>query len=193
MNYLIKILTLGFVVFSIFSCGGNKQNQTVDTNVYQNCNNCGIIQGQTFYRSTSVSVNNNIILNLNFAGQQNFANFTNYLGSPVVSYNGLAAATGALRVNVMANILGCIVPAGDYSVQTIQAGQWFSGGVSQLRLTAIGPTQMTLMITTAQVSAKKQTNSGLLWTEIPQEGSLFANVMFETVGGYACHRSELLQ
>lgn len=181
------------IVFSIAACDNKNNNQPATQNVYQNCVNCGMMQGQIFFKSTSTSYNSNVNLSLNFVGNTAFNNYYQYGASPVVTYHGPTAATGTLHINVMANIDNCIIPAGDYTVQTTQAGQWASGVISQLRLTAVGPSQVNMLITSGQVSAKQYTDMGKLWTEIPQIGNIFANVMIESVGGVQCYRSVLMQ
>lgn len=194
-----QILAVTALVAGLYSCDKNKGSNNVQpvTNVYQNCTNCAGIQGSQFFRSASTSTNGNIIMSMNFFGNTVFQPYMNYLGSPVVTYAGAVAVQGAMHVNNMANINGagggCIFPAGDYTLQTIQAGQWSSAVFSQVRLLATGPTQIYLTMSMGQVSAKKYNDMGKLWTEIPQEGNVFSDVVVESVAGLRCGQSFLIQ
>jgi len=198
MKKSMQFIASSAIIFGLVACDKSKNSDPQPvTNVYQNCLNCYGIQGQNFFRSISTSQNQNIILNLNFFGQNNFQPYYSYTGSPVVSYFGPVAVQGTMRVNVMANIngagSGCLIPAGDYNLQTIQAGQWSAALFNQVRLLATGPTTLYLKISTGQVTAKRYNDMGKLWTEIPQEGQVFADVVVESVAGLQCMQSFLVQ
>ena len=110
-----------------------------------------------------------------------------------ISYSGLVAAQGILTVASGMSLGYCQLPAGSYNLGTINPGQWNSGIVSNLKLQATGPAVIILNLTQGQVAAKTGSQLGLTWSEIPAVGRIFGNVMIESVNGYACSMSVLVQ
>lgn len=110
-----------------------------------------------------------------------------------ISYSGLVAAQGILTVASGMSLGYCQLPAGSYNLGTINPGQWNSGIVSNLKLQATGPAVIILNLTQGQVAAKTGGQLGQTWSEIPAVGRIFGNVMIESVNGYACSMSVLVQ
>lgn len=141
------------------------------------------------------SVNNNNIYGGSYSyGNQYNNSYENPYVSPINSHNGPVAAQGSMSLaQGMALGYYCQVPAGNYTLGTLSLGQWYSGSISNLRLKAYGPATMILLITTGQVEAKTQAQLGQTWSEVALVGRLFANVVIESVNGYACNSSILVQ
>lgn len=188
-----SIVVLTAIAGSLIGC-----KQPANTNqqvlpVYQNCLNCsGLVGGQEFFRAEAKDYSNQLRAQLSFVGAQVFSSFTNYYASPVVTYTGPVAVQGALQIDLGLNSMGCIIPAGTYNVTTLQAGQWMRSAMAGVRLQALGPAQIVLSISRAQVAAKQYNQMGYLWSEIPQQGRLFGNLVIESVNGYQCQRSVLV-
>lgn len=200
MKTLSKMITTVFMsiaTVSMIACENKNKNNSVQTlPVYQNCVNCGgVINGAEFFRSESKDYNQTTLLNLSFVGSTNVAlpyyNNLNY-GSPVINYSGPVAVTGTMSISIGANTGGCLIQPGQYTLSTLQAGTWSNAIVQNLRLQAYGPANMIISIPIAQVSAKRYDQMGRLWTEIPQNGRIFGNVIIENVNGYRCYADILV-
>lgn len=113
--------------------------------------------------------------------------------SPVVSYNGPVAVSGQFIVSQGMNLGYCQLPGGTYSLNTIQAGQWYSSFVSGLRMQAAGPANIILSLSQGQVSAKTGAQLGYTWNEVGNVGRIFGNLVIESVNGYNCQMSVLVQ
>jgi hypothetical protein len=193
----LSILTIAGLATWTVACDKKTQNNQTPPVVYQNCVNCGgVINGAEFFRSQSKDYAQSILLNLNFIGSntvvQPYYNNSYYGGSAVINYSGPVAAAGTLTINVGSYFGECVLQPGQYSISTLQAGTWANAVVQNLRLQAYGPTNMIISIPIAQVSAKRYDQMGRLWTEIPQEGRIFGNVIIENVNGYRCYRDILV-
>lgn len=200
MKTLGKMITLVAVAIAtafVVACEDKKKNNGAPAlPVYQNCVNCGgVINGAEFFRSESKDYNQTTLINLSFVGSTNVAspyyNNLNY-GSAVINYNGPVAVTGTMSVSIGANLGGCLIQPGQYTLSTLQAGTWANAIVQNLRLQAYGPANMIISIPIAQVSAKRYDQMGRLWTEIPQNGRIFGNVIIENVNGYRCYADILV-
>lgn len=200
MKTLSKMITLTAVTIAtafVIACENkNKNNNTAVTlPVYQNCANCGIINGAQFFTSESKDYNQTLLMNLNFVGSTSvglpYYNNLNY-GSPVINYTGPVAVTGTLSIVTGQNLGGCLIQPGQYALSTLQAGTWSNAIVQNLRLQAYGPSNMIISMPIAQVSAKRYDQMGRLWTEIPQTGRIFGNVIIENVNGYRCYADILV-
>lgn len=110
-----------------------------------------------------------------------------------ISYSGQVAAQGILTVASGMSLGYCQLPAGSYTLGTLTPGQWSAGMVSNLKLQATGPAVILLSLTQGQVAAKTGSQLGQTWSEIPAVGRIFGNVMIESVNGYACSMSVLVQ
>lgn len=198
MKTLSKMITLTAITIAtafVIACENKNKNNQTTFPVYQNCVNCGVINGSEFFRSESQYANQSIVMNMNFVGSASVAapyyNNLNY-GSPVINYSGPVAVTGSMSIALGYNLGGCLVQPGQYTLSTVQAGTWSNAIVQNLRLQAYGPSNMMISIPTAQVSAKPFNQMGNLWTEIPQMGRIFGRVMIESVNGYRCYADILV-
>ena len=111
----------------------------------------------------------------------------------VISYNGPVSVNGIIAVTQQLNLGNCIIPAGTYQLRTLAQGQWSAGIVYNLRMQAVGPVNLMLTVTQGQVSAKTGSQLGSTWSEIAPVGRMFANLMFDSVNGYQCSQSVLVQ
>lgn len=201
-NWVIIILVMS-VAFILSSCKGSSSGSGQDIYGIQNCLNCGFIQngGQTFFQSQSTDVSGKLSLSLNFMGSgygyggspYGMQGYYSGMASPIVSYQGSVAAVGQLHIHqTSGNYNGCIIPAGVYTLQTVQAGTWNSGIVTGLMMQAYGSgIVLNIQISQAQVGAKAAT--GATWSEVPPVGKLFGNVNVQSSVGYNCRMSALVQ
>lgn len=197
LSKLITLSTLAIATAFVIACENKNTNNTAAAlPVYHNCVNCGgVINGSEFFRSESKDYNQTTLLNLSFVGSTNVATpyygNLNY-GSPVINYAGPVAVTGTMSISIGANLGGCLIQPGQYTLSTLQAGTWANAIVQNLRLQAYGPSNMIISIPIAQVSAKRYDQMGRLWTEIPQIGRIFGNIIIENVNGYRCYADILV-
>lgn len=209
LKTLMKFGSLITVALMLFSCGKNNSNNN-NNNGYWGYQN-GMVGGQTFFTSQSTDTSNRLAISLNFMGntgyynqgynpynQMNSYNQMPYgygygynYNSPIVSYQGQTVVTGQMQIMQTLGNWGCMIPAGTYTVQTVQPGQWNSAIVTGLSLVAMGPAQIMLSIPQAQVSAKG--SKGATWSETAPMGRLFGNLMIQSVNGMACQMSTLIQ
>jgi hypothetical protein len=211
LKSLAKYVGLIAATVFIFSCA-KSGNDAQQNNVFQNCANCGnIMNGQSFFQSQSSDTMYGMTLNLNFIGSQmynqpytqqyntSYPYQNNQYGttSPIISYSGSVGAQGQLIVTQpVTNGYGysygsCYVPAGTYSLDTLQAGQWSQAIVRNLILQAnSGGAQLIISIPQAQVSAKTQL--GQTWNEVAPTGRLFGNLVIQSVNGMNCQISTLI-
>ncbi|MBC7457547.1 MAG: hypothetical protein H7235_04670 [Bdellovibrionaceae bacterium] len=214
LKALSKFMGLLTVTLFVFSCSKNGQDQNVN-NVFAKCANCGALtNGQTFFQSQSSDTMYGIVLNLNFIGNVGYNPYSSQYGqtqqynngsyNPIISYSGVVAAQGSLQLNQSIGNnyggynpqygqqhVGCFMPAGTYTVGTMQAGQWNQAIVSNLILTAVGPAQVIISIPQAQVAAKTQT--GATWNEVAPVGRLFGNFLIQSVNGIPCNMTTMIQ
>ncbi|AZZ36602.1 hypothetical protein CIK05_07300 [Bdellovibrio sp. qaytius] len=197
LTKLISTLLLTAATTYIVACDKNIKSSTTQVlPVYQNCVNCGgVITGSEFFRSESTDYNQTFLLNLNFTGSNTVAapyyGNLNY-GSPIINYSGPVAVTGTLNIAIGTNAGGCLIQPGQYTLSTLQAGTWSNSIVSSLRVQAYGPSNMIISIPMAQVAAKRYDQMGRLWSEIPQIGRIFGDVIIENVNGYRCYSDILV-
>jgi hypothetical protein len=214
LKALSKFMGLMALTVFIFSCGQNGQQNLNANNVFTNCANCGAITGgQTFFQSQSQDTMYGMTVNLSFIGNVGFNPYNNQYGqvqqfqnaayNPIVSYMGVVAAQGSLQLSQpigfgggsynpqFGQMGGCFMPAGVYTIGTMQAGQWNQAIVSNLILSAVGPAQVIISIPQAQVSAKSQ--MGATWNEVAPAGRLFGNFVIQSVNGVACNIGTLIQ
>jgi hypothetical protein len=198
LTKLISVLLITAATSYIVAC--DQKNKSTSTTqilpVYQNCVNCGgVITGSEFFRSESVDYNQSFLLSLSFVGSSTVAapyyGNLNY-GSPIINYSGPVAVTGTLSISTGVNAGGCLIQPGSYTLSTLQAGTWSNAIVSSLRVQAYGPSNMIISIPMAQVAAKRYDQMGRLWSEVPQVGRIFGNVIIENVNGYRCYTDILV-
>ncbi len=189
------------VALMISSCNdrGNNNNG-MNNGIWQNCINgsCnGIMNGGTpFFQSQSTDVSGMMNLTLQFMGNvynQGYGYGYNNYTSPITSYVGQVAATGMLQVSQSYTTgFGCVIPAGNYQLQTVQPGQWNQAIVTGLVMQAYsGYASISVQIPTAQVSAKSQV--GATWNEVAPVGRLFGRINVQMANGYNCQISTLVQ
>ena len=194
LSTISKLIGIMGVAIFMFACGNNGSNSNNNGNVFQNGGQLGAITGgQTFFLSQSTDVTFGMTVDLSFIGQIGFNPYNNGAYNPIVSYAGPVAVQGSLKVNqiVAQPFGGCFLPAGIYTLQTLQAGQWNRAIVSQLTMTAQGPVIAIVSIPQAQVAAKSQL--GATWNEVAPVGRLFGNFVIQSVNGVPCNISTLLQ
>lgn len=215
LKALSKFMGLMVLTVFIFSCGQNGQQNQNANNVFANCANCGAItSGQTFFQSQSQDTMYGMTVNLNFIGNVGYNPYNNQYGqtqqypntvyNPIVSYMGAVAAQGSLQLSQPVGnsygsynpqygqqMSGCFMPAGAYTIGTIQAGQWSQAIVSGLVLSAVGPAQVIISIPQAQVAAKSQL--GATWNEVAPVGRLFGNFVIQSVNGVNCNIGTMIQ
>lgn len=214
LKALSKFMGLMALTVFIFSCGQNGQQNQNPNNVFANCANCGAITGgQTFFQSQSADTMYGMTVNLNFIGNVGYNPYNNQYGqtqqypntayNPIISYMGVVAAQGSLQLSQpvgfgggsynpqYGQMGGCFMPAGVYTIGTMQAGQWNQAIVSNLILSAVGPAQVIISIPQAQVAAKSQ--MGATWNEVAPVGRLFGNFVIQSVNGVACNIGTMIQ
>ncbi len=219
LKSLSKFMGMIAVTMFIFSCGRTGSDQNTN-NVYANCASCTAVSGgQNFFQSQSASTIYPMTVNLNFIGNVGFNSqfnnpqtqqypynqFNNGVFNPIISYSGAVAAQGQMILNqpignnfnqnfntqYSQQFGSCFLPAGTYTIQTVQTGQWSQAIVSGLVLAAAGPAQVIISIPQAQVAAKSQV--GATWNEVSPVGRLFGNLVIQSVNGIACNIGTLIQ
>lgn len=195
LSKMITLIVVSIATAFVVACENKNNGTATALPVYQNCANCGIINGVEFFRSESKDYAQTMLLNLSWVGSASVAspyyNNLNY-GSPVINYSGPVAVTGTMSISMGHNLGGCLIQPGQYTLSTLQAGTWSNAIVQNLRLQAYGPANMILSLPIAQVSAKRYDQMGRLWTEIPQTGRIFGNVIVENVNGIRCYADILV-
>lgn len=116
-----------------------------------------------------------------------------YGNNPVTSYSGPVAVNGQFIVSQGMNLGYCQLPVGTYALTTLQAGQWNMGIIYNLRMQATGAANIVLSISPGQVSAKSGYQTGYTWNEVGNAGRIFGNLVVESVNGYPCQMSILVQ
>lgn len=213
---------VGVVLMTLVACGDKGSSGNQNPTGWGNCANCqNINPGAPFFQAQSQDSYGVITLNWNFSGQ-NFTQqpYQQPYGQPyqqpygyqqpiyggaypggyntgfapeIISYNGPVAASGQFIVMQSMSLGYCQLPGGTYNLTTLQAGQWNMGIIYNLRMQATGPANIALSMTTGQVSAKTGQQLGYTWNEIPRTGRIFGNLMVESVNGYPCQMSILVQ
>lgn len=194
----LKTLTLGictaaFLAMSLIACENKKNNNNEQVNQvgYQNCTNCaGIVYGQEFLRTASQGSNGYVQLQMDliYNGAMNTSQMGYY--PPFAYYQGPVAATGTLTIASNTNFGYCAIPAGGYSVTTIQAGNWtYSGIMNNLRMLVVGPSSMIVAVTQGQIASPQLRDAG---GNLSMTQRLYANVMIESVNNVACSMTPVL-
>ncbi len=205
-------LVLVFSVITTLAACGSKNSDRQSPPVYnpigQQCANCqNLFQAFSEYISFN-SATPSFTLNWTFQSQAGFAQpqqtqqynpynpyptgyNTNYSGiSPIISYNGPVSASGILSVTQPLNLGYCQIPAGSYQLGTIAQGQWYSATVSNLRMQAVGPATLFLILTQGRVSSPKPSGtSGVLWSEVAPIGRINGDLFIESINGNQCSQS----
>ncbi|MBC7466271.1 MAG: hypothetical protein H7256_09785 [Bdellovibrio sp.] len=112
----------------------------------------------------------------------------------MMTYSGPVAVNGAFSVLQGMNLGMCQLPVGSYSLGTLTSGIWSQTQVSHLRMQAAGPAAVIMTLSQGQVSGNTNLQStGGLWTDANAVGRIFGNVVIESVNGYPCNMSVLVQ
>ncbi|OFZ31131.1 MAG: hypothetical protein A2622_00580 [Bdellovibrionales bacterium RIFCSPHIGHO2_01_FULL_40_29] len=201
------------VITSLVACGGKNDGgdiQPVPNNtVTQQCVNCyTLFQGysEAYLNYYGTEVVPTLTMNLTFHGQNQIPQQTaynpmypyqggGYYSAGVIGYNGPVSVIGVLSVRQPMTMGYCQIPVGDYSIGTAAQGIWGAGIISNLRMQAVGGSgTLFLTMTQGQVAAKTGAQSGQLWnSEVAPVGRIFGDVMFESINGYNCGQSILVQ
>lgn len=183
----------------LIACGKSNTNEIDKNNAYQNCSNCTNFtppgSGNEFLKSTSQDQYGMVQINLSMMyqlyGNSGFNAANTTYATFVQSYAGMVAAIGNVVFNqnftmntsnvVNQNNNTCLIPAGTYTVRTVQAGQWSSAGVSSMRLELVGPAYVTMAIPRGQISTINAATSSL-----NASGRLQGQAVVETINGSPC-------
>ncbi len=201
-NHYLKYASLFFVAatLSLLAACGNKGGDNNPQPVapvypYQNCVGCQNLGGAAFFTSESTDYNQTLRLNLSFAGQNTgIAQAYPYYGSGITpgTYNGPVSATGTMTLPQPLNNYYCVIPAGTYSIGTLQPGQWSSGVTYNLSLQAVGAASLTISLT-GQVSSPGYLAPGQPSSSTNPVGRLFGNLNVLSVNGQACQQNIMVQ
>lgn len=125
--------------------------------------------------------------NQGYAYNGGFANGSYQTGP--TNYYGSIGVTGTLNISQVLNLGYCQIPNGIYTLNSVMPGTWGGTFVSNVRMQAIGPATINLSLTQGQLTSygNGQPNYG------SSTGRLFANVSIESVNGYACQMSLIVQ
>lgn len=128
-------------------------------------------------------------------GQPGYPNATLYPNYPgynngynslsPTSYSGGVTVQGTLTVTstMWSNTL---LPAGSYSVTSIQQGTWMSATYSNVRvqITPLNGLGFSAVATlSGMVGAKSPGYWGSMWSEIPRQGTIMGQLVFESING----------
>lgn len=188
----------------IIACGGNKSsnnNNQIPVNPYgygYNGYNCpGCSSGSEIYRGESQSLDGSARLSIGFYATQTvnsaYANPYSYqYGLNPVSYMGPVMAQGQITVNFNYGFNGyCNLPAGSYTVSTLNPGQWSSAVFTQIRVQLLGPVSATAVLS-GTVGAKSAQYYGATWAEMPRPytGSIYGGqLLIDSMNGAQCMAS----
>jgi hypothetical protein len=179
----------------LIACGKTNSNEIDKNNAFQNCTNCSnftpVGSGNEFLRSMSQDTYGMLQVNLSLMYQIYGANISNYnvnYAAFVSSYSGMVAAVGSvvlnqnftMNVNTQENSTYCLMPKGEYTARTLQAGQWSNLGVSGLKLELFGPANVVLSSPRGQISAANPV------TNFNATGRLQGNAVVESINGNPC-------
>lgn len=119
---------------------------------------------------------------------------TSYNTAPpaMMTYSGPVGVNGTLSVLQGMNLGMCQLPVGTYSLGTLTSGQWMQSQVYNLRMQASGPAAVIMTLSQGQVSGTTSLQTGL-WTDTNAVGRIFGNIVIESVNGYPCNTSVMVQ
>lgn len=94
------------------------------------------------------------------------------------NYSGPVVAGGVLRVRI-ARTVGCIVPAGDYTISTVAPGTWNGQSFYNLQLQATGPTTLQIRMSSNWVMSAVPAVADLVGAQFPfhVQGNAYINSM----------------
>lgn len=187
---LLILIAMSIMTACGKNSGGNNNPVPVQQGyVFQQCVNCQTLNGPVLFTAVSTDFLTNLInLNWSFNGQAGSAYYT------PGTYNGAVTANGQMTVSQSTNLGYCQIPAGAYTLATIQPGQWiFGGGVSGLGLQAISGASNLLMIFSGTVSSPGYLQDGQLSSATNPVGRMTGVLQVQSINGYACQATINLQ
>lgn len=183
-------LFIGAVVAFLVACGnkggGNNVVQQAPVMPFQQCFNCQNINGSVFFSAESIDYTNSVHLYWTFSGQSNYAYQTTAMTPG--TYYGPVATTGQMSISQSMNLGYCVVPAGTYTLATVQAGQWGYGIASGLALQAINGSYSMIMSFNGQVSSPGSLQNGQLSSSTNTVGRMFGNLQIQSINGQQCQQ-----
>lgn len=183
----------------LIACGKSNTNEIDKNNPYQNCSNCSNFtppgSGNEFLKTSSQDQYGIVQINLSLMyqsfGNSGFNSAYNNYATFVQNYGGMVATIGnvvfnqnfTMNTSTVANQVNntCLIPAGAYSVRTVQAGQWSSVGVSNMRIELIGLAYVTMSIPSGRIPAINAAT-----TAFNASGRLQGQAVVESINGNPC-------
>lgn len=153
-GYAASILTIAMAMTACGNKDGGGSTVAVVPGVSPSCVGCPAsttLVSSALGRSWNYNDVEQAQLSLNFYGDA--ATVTGGQNSGSLYYRGQIVAQGVLRVRVAKVAPGCVVPAGDYTVQALAPGQWSGQQFSELQLQAVGPVTLQLRMTRNSIMA----------------------------------------
>jgi hypothetical protein len=199
-NNLLNFARTAFVLLSVsvmMSCGDNKGGNNSAPPVpvviqppianFQQCVNCQSLTGPMIFTAESLDFTSTIHLNWYFTSQGGLATST------PGTYYGMVGAAGQIVIAQGLNLGYCQLPAGTYTLATVQAGQWAYGIASGLILQAIGTSGSIMMGFNGQISSPGYLQSGQVSSSTIPVGRMFGNLQIQAVNGYNCQSTIAVQ
>lgn len=143
-----KITVLLIAMLALAGCpdGSKKDNTNYNNLGYGNCVNCGF-NAAVFSQAVSSQIPQ-ASMNIQLAGDANQMNMWGSHGqNPLFSYQGPISISGTLTVNSLLPFGMCQLPAGQYTMQTIQAGIYSMGTFQVPAVELTGPIRMVVAMT----------------------------------------------
>lgn len=187
-----KILISAIMLTILSACTGGDNNSgntaTQPVNIYAGCANCNTINltGQEFLSTVSNEINNSFSIRLGFSGAagNGIYDVSNYQGSVAVNRGDLTIQQGLYQGY-------CLIPAGNYIINTISAGQYSAGIIQGLKLNAAGPANLIIQMDVAQLSS--QNNRYQYGNLLPVQRLFSTRTYIESVNGQYCNLPVILQ
>lgn len=114
-----------------------------------------------------------------------YPNYPGYNSLSPTSYSGGVTVQGTLTVN-STMWSTTLLPSGTYSVVSIQQGTWMSATYSNVRvqITPMNGLGFSAVATiSGMVGAKSPGYWGYMWSEIPRQGTIMGQIVFESING----------
>lgn len=167
----------------MMGCPDNKSSQnnngvqTTTTVTTVQCSNCQNLVGGVFLTTESRDSSGYLTLKMQLAGSANAQQYGAY-------YSGQAATLAAeLNVNQTMVYGSCQIPAGVYSLGTVEGGQYSQGILQNLRLMS-SQNGIVLRLWNAQIASPNQRDgNGYL---LPYQRLFSTNSYIESINGVQC-------
>ncbi len=146
-----KTILLLIAMFGLAGCPGNDKGSSNGTvGVNQLCANCGFNAAAFGQALTSQIPQASLTLSL--AGDVNQINMLASMGqNPIFAYQGMMSVSGTMTVVSPLPLGYCYLPAGQYTVQTVQAGQYNMGVFSVPVVQFTGPVTLTAQLVDGEI------------------------------------------